>query len=171
MVWELCHCSGSSQLRLERCIYFFTASPTNQEQKCSAFRLLEHKINNVLWVTALPLHNWGQLAIFFLLFFRNGLVKRLVLLNFAVPSRTEQLIFCLINLPLRVSWSLDPVYLHIFAPLRAGSSAAVLKRKGVLDDTVLDKQPNPVEISPHRRVTLARVQGSEIHSEVYEVIN
>lgn len=81
-------------------------------------------------------------------FFRNGLVKRLVLLNFAVPSRTEQLIFCLINLPLRVSWSLDPVYLHIFAPLRAGSSAAVLERKGVLDDTVLDKQPNPVR-SPH----------------------
>lgn len=47
----------------------------------------------------------------------------------------------------------------------------MLKRKGVLDDTVLDKQPNPVEISPHRQVTLAWVQGSEIHSEVYEVIN
>lgn len=33
-------------------------------------------------------------------FFRNGLVKRLVLLNFAMTSKTEQLIFCLINLPL-----------------------------------------------------------------------
>lgn len=48
--------------------FFFPTSLTNQEWKCSAIRLFDRKIHSVLWVTALLLHNWGQLAIFCFLF-------------------------------------------------------------------------------------------------------